>query len=565
MIVLPIVGRELRVLSRERKNFRARLTVAIISVIFGGGAIIIYNLFGGGIAGFGLLGGIGSFLLAFCIISGAQSTFDCLSEEKRSGTLGLLFLTDLKGYDIVLGKLAVTSLNSFFGLLAVVPVLAILIPLGRVQADEFFRMALALINTLFLSHAIGLFVSTISRKRQWAAAGVFGMILLFWLGLPGIAELLRELGFDPRIYAPLELLSPSKTYAWAASATYGLRSNYYWISLLCTHLLALSFLGSASLILPRVWQDKAFGPRGLRWRERFKQWCYGRVEVRTAYRRRLIHKNPFYWLTARDRLKPLWVWGFLVSLLTVVSIIAFVDSGAANEIGLPIAFTVIATLVLKLWVASEASRAWTEERLQGTLELLFCPPVSASEIVKGHQAALRRQFTGPIIIVALAQIAVVFLGYREEIVKGTDQVLWVMGGFLYTLTMFLDFWALSWLGIWSGLTAKNVRTANQLPLGRVLALPSMIWYSIFVVQLIPVIMGSSSQPPVMFNWCLWFGLGIATSLFWGIVARRRLLTGVREAVATLAAGEKPRLFKRPLFAFRSQVASPPVVSASTTC
>ena len=41
----------------------------------------------------------------YSLRAGALSTADCVSEEKREGTLGLLFLTDLKSYDIVLGKL----------------------------------------------------------------------------------------------------------------------------------------------------------------------------------------------------------------------------------------------------------------------------------------------------------------------------------------------------------------------------------------------------------------------------------------------------------------------------
>ena len=39
--------------------------------------------------------------LLMCMFS-ASVTADALSSEKRNGTLGLLFLTDLKGYDIVL-------------------------------------------------------------------------------------------------------------------------------------------------------------------------------------------------------------------------------------------------------------------------------------------------------------------------------------------------------------------------------------------------------------------------------------------------------------------------------
>jgi len=36
----------------------------------------------------------------FTLLCGVFLTSDCLSEEKREGTLGLLFLTDLKGFDI---------------------------------------------------------------------------------------------------------------------------------------------------------------------------------------------------------------------------------------------------------------------------------------------------------------------------------------------------------------------------------------------------------------------------------------------------------------------------------
>ena len=41
--------------------------------------------------------------------AGVFLTADCLSEEKREGTLGLLFLTDLRGHDVALGKLLATS------------------------------------------------------------------------------------------------------------------------------------------------------------------------------------------------------------------------------------------------------------------------------------------------------------------------------------------------------------------------------------------------------------------------------------------------------------------------
>ena len=52
---------------------------------------------------------------AYCLLAGIRYTAGALSEERREGTLGLLFLTDLRGFDVVIGKLAVTSLHAFFG------------------------------------------------------------------------------------------------------------------------------------------------------------------------------------------------------------------------------------------------------------------------------------------------------------------------------------------------------------------------------------------------------------------------------------------------------------------
>ena len=63
--------------------------------------------------------------------------------------MGLLFLTDLKGYDVVLGKFIARSLPALYGLLALLPLIGIPLLLGGVTGSEFWRMALALVNALF--------------------------------------------------------------------------------------------------------------------------------------------------------------------------------------------------------------------------------------------------------------------------------------------------------------------------------------------------------------------------------------------------------------------------------
>ena len=82
----------------------------------------------------------------FCLFAGVRYTADALSAERREGTVGLLFLTDLRGYDVVIGKLTITSLNAFFGVLGALPLLAVPVLIGGVSAGEVYRVMLVLIN-----------------------------------------------------------------------------------------------------------------------------------------------------------------------------------------------------------------------------------------------------------------------------------------------------------------------------------------------------------------------------------------------------------------------------------
>src|SRR5437773_924647 len=186
MRFLPIVGRELRVAARRRGTYWLRSGVALGVVIAATwiflmslrdpprevGPIIFYVLTGAS--------------LLYCLLAGLRSTADCLSEEKREGTLGLLFLTDLKGYDVVVGKLVASSLNALYGLLAVVPVLGIPLLMGGVTLGEYGRVAAVLVNTLFFSLCVGIFASSVSKSSRKAIGATFFVLLLFSAGFPSL-------------------------------------------------------------------------------------------------------------------------------------------------------------------------------------------------------------------------------------------------------------------------------------------------------------------------------------------------------------------------------------------
>ena len=137
MTLLPIVERELRVASRQRGTYWLRTGIAL--AVIGVGTFIYLAFLRQHPAQVSFLMFLWLTIIAglFCLFAGARATADCLSEEKRDGTLGLLFLTDLRGFDVVAGKLVASSLNTFYGLLATLPMLAIPLLMGGVSFAEF--------------------------------------------------------------------------------------------------------------------------------------------------------------------------------------------------------------------------------------------------------------------------------------------------------------------------------------------------------------------------------------------------------------------------------------------
>src|SRR5882724_10792337 len=230
MIFLPIVGRELRVAARRRGTYVTRFVIAVGALILGGFIFLMEMDARPQLLGQFLFRGLAVLALLYCLASGRRSTADCLSEEKREGTLGLLFLTDLRGYDIVFGKLAATSLNGFYGLLAVFPVLAIPLLMGGVTYGEFWRMVLVLMNTFVFSLAIGIFISALSRDSRKAMGGNFLLLfLLTWFG-PACAGLIAFFSATHTIVRVLVVFSPVYSFVFGFDVLYKVHARDFWLS-----------------------------------------------------------------------------------------------------------------------------------------------------------------------------------------------------------------------------------------------------------------------------------------------------------------------------------------------
>ena len=256
MSFLPIVQRELRAASWRRTTHRVRWWTATFAIVVGLVFVFIAALSGTRTIGLVLFRILTGFSLLVCLLAGVLLTADCLSQEKRDGTLGLLFLTDLDGYDVVLGKFVANSISAFYSLFALLPVTAASLLLGAVTGAEFWRTALALINALFVSLSAGIFVSALGKDSRNTMGATLGLLLLLGGAFPVIAGILAGAGVSTA-WTRFAWLSPFTPFQLAAGSFFTRTLPGFWPSLICSDLLGWLFLGTASWLLPYRWQQES--------------------------------------------------------------------------------------------------------------------------------------------------------------------------------------------------------------------------------------------------------------------------------------------------------------------
>jgi len=495
MTFLPIVERELRLKARRSRTHWLRCGMVLAFAVLSFGILAVDWSTGRNPTEMGqhLFWALSGLAFASALLAGPVVTADCLSEEKREGTLGLLFLTHLKGHDVVLGKLFATSLPVFYSFVAGVPVLAVPFFLGGVTAGEFWRMTLVLLTTLLFSLATGLLVSALSRngRRAFLTTG-------FIVALAAASPLVWGYAIAKTLTLSIALV-PSPTHALILvfenrflAASGGFWQSWFGLLLFCIGLLAL-----ASVLLPRAWQERPDESRLKRVLD--KSWLGQRVVCSRSARQRekLLGKNPVLWLAERTALNPVAVgvfwWGCLG--LWVTGLLELRKISVPPE---ALFLTVYALhAAMKCWVAWEAGRRFAEDRRSGALELLLVTPLSERAILAGWLTGLKRRFAGPVAML----LSLDFLLWWAGADGG-----WLLAMLVATGLFMADCYTLCWVGLWKGLTARSSTRAYVETLSRVLVLP---WLTFFGAVGISGLVFDLTDLPSAFGWLvfLWFVIG----------------------------------------------------------
>jgi hypothetical protein len=412
----PMIERELRVAARRGSTYWMRLGAAGLFLLIGAAPLLAFERVGAARTGRDIFYLSAVWAWCFCVFEGVRLTVDSLSREKREGTLGLLFLTDLKSRDVVLGKLAPAALHTLYGLLAIVPVLSLTWLAGGVTAGEVARVVLALLATLGLALATGVLTSAANAQAgsSWLAA--FGALLLTaWL--PGYAL---------------------KT-AFAGTTVGGPRS--FWLALALTAGIALLWLTRAIRILPGTWQQSASAaiasppPPPAVAGTPPASWSPPR---RTQNEQSWLESNPALWLALRgkDSQRGSWV---VLSVLTLLVAFSGLLLGGLFVAGLIMVVAAAFGFGLLVYVAWEACSGMADLRRSGLLEGLVTTPLGAARVLAGFRNALFVRFLLPVglVLMLLTFVPLVMLltqtksgeaGLGMMMILGLN--LWLAGQFL---------------------------------------------------------------------------------------------------------------------------------------
>jgi hypothetical protein len=507
---LPVLERELRVAARKRMTIWNRFAIALLAIGLWVVILEANRTLSTAQVSRQLFVAISVIGLIFTLFAGIFLTSDCLSIERREGTLGLLFLTDLKGYDVVLGKLAATSIHAIYGLLAIIPVLGLPLLMGGVSAGQFYRTVLVLLLALLFSLSVGLFWSSVNTQSRQALSATLLTLVVAAGVLPSLGWL-DSYAFGYTRVPQLFWFSPVHAYIKGLDGYYyGSGRDEFWITSSIIAALSVGLFVAASLILPRVWQegsDEVGSGRRLRAKGPHLR-KPGSVEAR------MLDSNPYQWLVARDT--SFQKFGLqLVGLLAVIWLGAYVTAflGKKHVEAFVIAVFVAYALhqAIKWLAALEITRQLIIDKQSGALELIMVTPLPGDAVFTGQRRAYRNKLRVFLLLGSVVSLALVFIVFAESAklqMQSKDQIIFAelfLGGLMM---LWLDLRAMEDVGMAEALRGKKHSRAMLGTIGKLMLVPwAAVLFLIFTANGLRI---SQNAVPIIFG--AWFGLGVVVDV-----------------------------------------------------
>ncbi len=403
---LPIVVRELRAQARQPFTYWLRTTAVAVMLV----AVVVFGLnkrFESG-AGGALLAALHVCLFIGIWIFVPAMTADCLSRERREGTLSLLFLTNLKPFDIVLAKATAHALRAFTFWLATLPALTLPFLIGGAGWQH--AVLSVLFNFMALCLALGAGVLASSRCQAWSRACALALFSsgVFWFVFCMVNMVACAIALDANapgsrgdfwnfllrvqtVANGLAIPVGGLRYVAQVPRIPGAQAAWFWAEggmALASLLFLVICLRLAARNVARHWRDEP-ASRLVQWLER--RFCTPIVGVNLLRRwmRHTLERNPIGWLERRtwSGRTMMWAW---VAVVTSIYITMF--SGIRFN---PMTYESLQSFIawsLALSITFTTAGSFQRERETGVLELLLVSPTSSWQILSGRVRGLWGQF-----------------------------------------------------------------------------------------------------------------------------------------------------------------------------
>lgn len=453
-----MIGRELRLAVRRRSTYYNRVSAAVLVSLTT--LALVYAGYGGwmgpAVAGRNLFLVLSLLGFVYVLFDGVLRTADSISDEKREGTLPLLFLTDLKSGDIILGKLSSRILPTACNVIAGLPALGFSIFLGGITGPDVFRMILALLNALFYASAFGMLISVLCRSDRTAfVAGFLGVVVL-GIGLPAIGLVVQLRTGGTEVNPVFLGVSPGgaiwEIVGWTQSAP---GPDRFVSAIGTAHLIAWGFLIGAAFLLRFTWRESTQVLAFL-WREvRLGRKSFGGSPARE--RARWLDAHPLIWAGERNRVAA-WSWMIVVGCVAAAVVIVWwfdivLLSGWQALVGISVLLHFLVAGVVLI----QACRAPVQHRRSGVFEILCTTPLGPDLVVEGGQLAFKRQCLGPVSVVLIVDCLIVAYGWWN--LSFGLALAWTGLILLLAAKWILDLYVISWVGFWQGLRSGTATGA----------------------------------------------------------------------------------------------------------
>jgi len=458
MNVLPVMQRELRAEARRPVNnwlrfLGAASAMGILALAAGDqktpaatlGAQMFVRLH------LLILGGI--WLLAPAL------TADCLSRERREGTLGLLFLTPLKAIEIVTGKMFVNAWRTFVFWLAVAPVMTLPLLLGGITRLDICTALALEMTALILAVSVGVLASSLSTS--WARTMLLSILLSILTALVfGILISLAlevQAGYrDPTLweestwtefFEQVMVLQTGWDHGWDYDSPWSVlfavvpiayRIAWRWTlaeSPIFACLVAWAILHRVALRTQRAVREDDPSPA----RTRIERALFLPRFGGALLKRRLaaaLDRNPVVWLHLRSTGSRLLKWGWCALIVAALC-------EAMTQSGGRIPRTTFANLavILTAGLALSSVASFRRERESGMFDLMLASPLTPRQIIWGRAVVLWEQILPATL--ALVMFAVLYFHWRPRAAWGV----WVTATYLANAGLMIPF-AGMYLSIW---------------------------------------------------------------------------------------------------------------------